>query len=73
MLYYIIVYLIPDSGLTQEVISMYDTGFSFTIFMWVLITIGAIILGVLIVLAPIKLWTIDRTLKEILEELRKKK
>jgi hypothetical protein len=52
---------------------MMDTGFSFTIFMWVLITIGAIILGVLIVLAPIKLWTIDNTLKEILAELRKKK
>jgi hypothetical protein len=52
---------------------MMDTGFSFTIFLWVLITMVAVALGIMIVLAPIKLWTIDKTLKEILEELKKRK
>ena len=51
---------------------MVDTGFSLGIFMWVLIVIAGIVLAFMIVFAPIKLWTIDRTLKEILEELRKK-
>jgi hypothetical protein len=51
---------------------MVDTGFSLGIFMWVLITIVGVVLAVLVVLAPIKLWTIDKTLKEILEQLKKK-
>jgi hypothetical protein len=51
---------------------MVDTGFSFQIFMWVLMAIAGIVLAFMIVFAPIKLWTIDKTLKEILEELRKK-
>ena len=51
---------------------MYSSGFNFTLFIWVLLVIAGIIIGVLIVLAPIKLWTIDRTLKEILAELKKK-
>lgn len=52
---------------------MVDTGFSLGIFMWVLIVISALILFAMILLAPIKLWSIDKTLKEILEELRKQK
>ena len=51
---------------------MVDSGFSLGVFMWVLIVIAGIVLAFMIVFAPIKLWTIDRTLKEILEELRKK-
>jgi uncharacterized membrane protein YqiK len=48
-------------------------GFSMMTFMWVLVVIVGIIIAFLVVFAPIKLWTIDRTLKEILEELRKNK
>jgi hypothetical protein len=51
---------------------MVDTGFSFGIFMWVLMVIAGIVLAFMVIFAPIKLWTIDKTLKEILEELRKK-
>jgi len=51
---------------------MVDTGFSLGIFMWVLIVIVGVVLAFMIVFAPIKLWTIDKTLKQILEELRKK-
>lgn len=52
---------------------MVDTGFSLGIFMWVLIAIVGAVLAFMVVFAPIKLWTIDKTLKEILEELKKRK
>jgi hypothetical protein len=41
-------------------------------FVWVLAFILGIVLAVLIIFAPIKLWSIDKTLKEILEEIKKK-
>lgn len=51
---------------------MVDTGFSPGIFLTVLFVIVGAVVAFMIVFAPIKLWTIDKTLKEILEELRKK-
>jgi|GEM_PF-2838705 len=38
-----------------------------------LLVIGIlIILGVMMILAPLKLWSIDKTLKEIRDELKKR-
>ena len=48
-----------------------DGGFSFATFLGVLATILLIIVAVMIILAPLKLWAMDKTLKEILEELKK--
>ncbi len=52
---------------------MVDAGFSLMTFFYVLMVIVGIMLAVMIFLAPIKLWSIDKTLKEILEELKKQK
>jgi hypothetical protein len=46
-------------------------GFQFMTFVYVAMVIVGILLAVLIFLAPIKLWSIDATLKSILEELKK--
>ncbi len=36
------------------------------------IFLAVVIIAVFVALAPLKLWSIDRTLKEILKELKKK-
>jgi len=54
-------------------LSMGTLGVGFMTFIWVLIVIIGIILAGLIIFAPIKLWSIDNTLKAILEELKKQK
>ena len=48
-----------------------DGGFSIVTFLGVLTTILFVIVVVMIILAPIKLWAMDKTLKEILGELKK--
>ena len=46
-------------------------GFQFMTFVHVAVVLIGIMLAVLIFLAPIKLWSIDATLKAVLEELKK--
>lgn len=45
--------------------------FSLMTFLYVAIVILGLMLGAMILLAPIKLWSIDATLKSILEELKR--
>jgi hypothetical protein len=40
-------------------------------FVWVLAVMVGLIIAFMIVFAPIKLWSIDKTLKDILAELKK--
>jgi hypothetical protein len=46
-------------------------GFSIMTFIYVALVILGLLLAAMILLAPIKLWSIDSTLKAILEELKK--